>query len=554
MSQNLSEQYSISRFAGAGLLCLFVLLCATSSEVPAETIERITIERLPVFPDTTATPLAWPLRLANRLHRTTSERVIRNEILFSEGSAFDTLRLKESERLLRRRRIFESVDIKSAVSDSGRHVTIRTHDLWTLALILSFDKQADLTTATVGVEESNVLGSGNEIRWYQQLSTDQDGFLASIDIPRIGAGRSSASLFYTDMSDGESYSAFLGRRPETPFDRWGWRLSSFGIRGKQRFFVQGEESGASRFERASHSFSVGRYHGRKVRFGYGIGWAERKLEPKSDPVSYMWGVPPPPDFEPRRHGGPLLHASAMQRVFRESTNLDRYGTVEDLPVGWLLQVSLGPNIRHEDDPSRAFATQAALAAAAFPIRQVCTSFEAIGAAFVSHDRIASERMVYATGTIGWQPSPRILSVAQVSALAAADRPATSVAYLGTSTGLRGFPAREFEVRDYVMATFEQRFWSGIETLWTGIGADIFVNTALPSRSALSEAETWRTGVGFGLLFGVKKSLRPPLRIEIAWRTDKKADPTLTVSMQRSLQIIPSIFLPSPTFLFAEPAR
>ena len=84
-------------------------------------IDRVELERQTVFPETTGTPLPWLLRLANRLHHRTSAWVIRREILFREGMPLDTLRLQESERLLRDRGIFEAVRITRR-ADEGRNV------------------------------------------------------------------------------------------------------------------------------------------------------------------------------------------------------------------------------------------------------------------------------------------------------------------------------------------------------------------------------------------------------------------------------------------------
>ena len=542
------------RFTGASLFCLLAALCALPVAAQPESIERIRTARLPVFPETTATPLPWPMHLANSLHHTTRESVIRREILFRDGTPLDSLRLAESERLLRRRALFESVRVDTSPTDSGRVVTIRTQDLWTLSLILSYEKEADLTEAIVGIKESNFLGTGNEVHWVQLISTDQDGVQAGLALPRLGVGRASANLSYSDLSDVRSHAILLGRYPETPFDRWCWSLSQLGARGKQRFFVHGDEAGACRFEQESFSASIGRYTGRQLQTGLGIGWMERRLKPRGEPVSYVDALPPPPAFEARQHSGPLLHAAVMKRHFCELTNLDRYGVVEDLPVGWSTQITIGPNLRDEEDPERAFATQGTLAFAAFPLPRVCTSFEATGAAFFRHDRTLGERVLRGRGTIAWQPNSLVLSIAQVSARTGADQPPTSVGYLGAETGLRGFPSREFEVRDYLLATLEQRVWSGVEILWTGIGGNLFVNAALPSHAALGEAERWRTGIGLGLLLGLRKRLQPPLRFEIAWRTDRPDDPTLTVSMQTSLPVIPAILWPSPTFRFAETAQ
>lgn len=536
------------------LLIGLVLLISVITTAGADGIERITVTRHPVFPETTGTRLPWILRWANRLHRTTTERTIREEILLREGSALDTLRIRESERLLRRRGLFERAEIRATESDSGRTVAIRTQDLWTLSLILSFKKEADITEATAGIKESNLLGTGNELRWVQLFSTDQNGGLASIRIPRTIRTRASTYLFYSDFDDGQRFFGSFARLPETPFDRLAWEIRYQSFRGRQRFFESGEESGASRLHTESASAWFGHYPGRRLQFAYGLGWAEHTQDPRGTPVSTLAGIPPPPPFEERRHRGPLLFAGIRQRRFERGVNLDRYGTTEDIPIGYAIQLSAGPNLRFERDRSRAFATYGLLTAATKPHRHLGLSVQVLGEMFLTSRRAFGERSLFATASSRWQPSPRRLTVLQASLRTGADRPATSVSYLGTNSGLRGFPTREFETNDYTQITLEQRFWSGIELLWTGIGGNLFVDTALPSRDRLIDGTTWRTGWGFGLLLGLRKSLRRPIRVELAWRTDEGADPTLTISMNSALRIVPSIVLPSPTGRLARSVR
>jgi hypothetical protein len=529
---------------------------SAGGEPGGATVGAIEIERLPVFPDTTSKRLPWTLRLANRVHVRTRESVIRDEILFEEGMPLDTLRLRESERLLRRRGIFEAARVRRAgtTGAGGDSIRIRTQDLWTLAVLLSYEKQDRLKTFLFGIEESNVFGTGNEVRWTQVLSTDRDGLLAGLTIPRLAGTRAGAALSYVDLDDVRSRSAAIGHEPETMFDRWGYGLIGFRTRGEQRFYRRGEETGASPFREEAFGAHVGRFHGRGRLGGYGLGWVERTLEPRSEPRAERQGDPMPPAHVRRFHRGPILYLGAMGRRFVKTSNLDRYGTTEDLPLGWAAQVAAGPNLEHRYEPERAFHVRATMAGGMLPVRKVGAAAEVSATLFLRSRGGTGEWAVRAVGSLGWQPNRRTLSIAQIGGLVGGDRPATSVVNLGTGSGLRGFPAREFEAEDYLLTTFEQRFWSGYELLWTGFGANLFVDAALPSRSRFQSEDRWRTGWGFGVLLGLRKSLQRPIRIEVAWRTDRAADPTFAISTGTALRIVPSILLPSPTREFASPAR
>ncbi len=510
--------------------------------------------RQTVFPETTGVPLAWPLRLANRLHHRTCERVVRHEILFREGSLLDTLRLRESERLLRERNFFESVEISHRIEQDRNVVRVRTQDLWTLGIVLNYEKQADISSLNFGLRDTNFLGTGNSLYWSQTVSTDQDALHLAAVLPRLARTRAAASVLYSEQGDGIMRSAGLGRHHQTIFDRWGWGVGALDADGVQRFFRSGEEYGLSRFRREDLEGYLGRYSVRRVEYGFGAGWVVRTLSPTGDPETSGGSSIAPPAFEPRRHGGPLLFGGLMRRRFVAIRNVERYGTTEDIPLGWAVHISAGPNLRWKSDTSHAFAVRGLLSGSLFPVPHCGIAGEVAGAVFFRSDRTAGERHLRAVGSAGWRPTPRTLTFAQATLLLGADRPATTVYYFGTDAGLRGFPTREIEARDYLLATLEQRFWSGIEVLWVGLGGNLFIDSCLPASNGRLAGNPLRTGCGGGMLLGLRKSSQRPVRIEVAWRTDRRSSPTFSISTSTQLRLAPRVVLPQPTQLFAAPSR
>ena len=515
-------------------------------EGAAQTIQSLRIERIPVFPETTAALLPWYLRLANRLHHQTRDSVIRGEVLLHEGDAFDSLRVRESERLLRQRGIFESARITCAHADSGYAGTIRVQDLWTLGLILSYEKQADISSLTLGLRDSNFLGTGNSIRWLQTISTDQDAFHVSADFPRLRPGRALASLAYTDEEGSRGRFASIGRSIETEFDHWSWGAIALTTKGRQRFFHSGEETGSSPFRLQRYGIHLGRYRTARLQAGYGVGWITQRLAPRGNPRSSAPQFVPPPAIERIRIGAPLAFVGLMRRRFMKSTNLERYRAIEDSPLGWSASLVVAPNLRRTEDRAHALAVRSVLQGSALARPTLQVSGELAGLLFLRSSGRADERALRATTTLGWQPDAHALTIAQASVLAGADRPEAAVFYLGTDSGLRGFPTREFEAREYILGTLEQRFWSGVEILWTGLGGNLFVDVARPSLDGRMDDEHWRSGWGCGLLLGLRKSAQQPVRFEIAWRTDRAAPPVFSITSDSWLRIIPFVHLPSPT--------
>ncbi len=520
---------------------------ATQAALPDTTqIRKVAIVQLPVFPETTGTPLPWYLHLVNRLHRETRPSVIRQEILLREGALYDPLRASESERLLRDRGIFESVRVTSSQDGEGYVTTVRTQDLWTLAVNVTGQKQANLSSVTLDIRDTNVLGTGNGVRWEQTFSTDRRGTGASVEIPRIGSTRASFGAAYGQTDDSKSRFVAFSRPNETYFDRWCWDVAANDSRGDQRFYRSGVESGTSGYERERAVMAIGHYNGTLLQTGVGGGWIYERSSPRGTPASLVAGIPPPPAIDFTRLSGPLLYGGITQRRFVQTTNLERYGVVEDVPLGWVASVAGAANADPSRDPGHAVAIRPFLSGATIlGGKEWIASAEGIGLAYVRRSGKAGERVMSTSATIRWQPSPRALSIAQISLHAVADPPRADVFYLGTDTGLRGYPARALQAQEFMTATVEQHFWSGLEVLWTGLGFDLFADAARPTMTGGENDASWRIGVGGGILLGLRKSSQPPLRIELAWRRDRAGEkPTFSVTSDTWLRLIPQVSMPS----------
>lgn len=513
---------------------------------PPRTIQRVAVERLNVFPDSTDSEFSGLFRLANRLHMVTRPEVIRREILFREGDSLDAGRLRESERLLRGRGIFESAGIAVEEGDSGAVVKVRTQDLWSFSLILDMDIQADLSSVTIGMSDANLLGTGNLLGWTQVFSSDQDQFLARASVPRIPPTRAGAAGYYLDQEDARSWYAGIARRIETPYDRWIGGIEGSTTRGRRRTYIDGDEVGASPYRSESFTAHIGIGTPGVTQGTAGIGWAEKRISPRGEPESFVHGLAPPEPYRKARFGGPILFGGLMQRRFAIGRNLERYGNVEDLPVGWSLHLGLGANTRRDDDPDHAGWIGFSASAAALPRPSVGVGASVGGSWFVRDAGEIGERIVRASGSARWQPSMRHLTAAQVSGAVGVDRPRSTAVYLGTDNGPRGFPTRTFEARDYILATVEQRYWSGLEFLWIGLGANLFADAILPSADGRIDGETWKSGWGCGLLLGMIKSSQRPVRIEVAWRTDRQEAPTFSITTSSTLRLISWVGLPAPS--------
>lgn len=149
-------------------------------------VDTIIIDNRDIFDDEQAKS-NFLFGLANALHITTHKYVIRRELLFRQGELFDSLRVAETARNLRRRRLFTQVAIDT-VRDEGRlAAVVFTRDGWTTTPRISFSAASDGTlTLVLGLTDRNLLGTGNYGRAWYVKDVDRSGVILQTALDRLG--------------------------------------------------------------------------------------------------------------------------------------------------------------------------------------------------------------------------------------------------------------------------------------------------------------------------------------------------------------------------------
>jgi hypothetical protein len=110
--------------------------------------------------DTSKHPKGFLLNAGNTLHIKSQQIVIKNLLLFRTNKPYDSLLIKESERLIRSQSYVQEVNFRavpvSRKSDSV-DVYIRVQDLWSLVPGIQYSK----TSADFGFTDNNLAGLGN---------------------------------------------------------------------------------------------------------------------------------------------------------------------------------------------------------------------------------------------------------------------------------------------------------------------------------------------------------------------------------------------------------
>jgi hypothetical protein len=203
-------------FAGWAVATLFLALVApgvSAQEVAPEsaTIDTIIIERDNVFSEEEAAS-SGIFRFMNKIHITTQEFVIRDYLQFEAGEPFDSASVAESERQLRLKRLFRELTVDSVRLEDGRlAVMVHSQDGWSLKPKFKFSVASTGDwTGTFGINEINLLGTGNQVYAAYVKELDRDGLNASALFTRIFGWDFDAGGNYAGLSDGRNGNWLVG--------------------------------------------------------------------------------------------------------------------------------------------------------------------------------------------------------------------------------------------------------------------------------------------------------------------------------------------------------
>jgi hypothetical protein len=332
---------------------------ASGRSFPA--IATVKIERTDVFNLDDPDERHAPYILANKLHIETRERIIRRELLFTEGDPADPAVLYESERNLRRLKfLHDNTRIVTLPRDDGRvDVVVRTRDVWTTRPSVSVRREGNQTTGRFSFIEDNFMGFGKRLGASYRKDLDRDSGGLEYSDPRLLGTRWTLAATYFDRSDGMLYSADAGR----PF--YSLLTTQAGGGGGSHFSqittlqLDGEDAPGFR---QRHSDLTVRY-GRALRTGYDT---VRRLiyrfrleddrfdpEPGEDPLS-----PLPPiggsgyAALPDDHRFRVLEAEYQSSDvrFERASHLDRFDRFQDVNLGneWSVSLGVSPTFLGDD--------------------------------------------------------------------------------------------------------------------------------------------------------------------------------------------------------------
>ena len=504
-------------------------------EAEGARIGSIQIVRDPIFDTSNPKEDRWLYRAANRVHVTTREPIIAAQLLFAEGEPLSAQAIEESERVLRSRNYLFDVDIRPVrVTDGVVDILVTTRDNWTLFPQIGFQQGGGQSEYLLGVQESNLLGTGAELT----LSIEDDGDRESSQI--LYGNRNFVGTWwrfeagYRDSDDGDAQRLRLFRPFYSLDSRWSAGLDLTALEQEEPLFSFGDEVAEFRRDqldaRLWTGWSRGLVDGWAKRWMFGMAFDDNQFEEVIEPNRL---VVLPEDREIRYL---FVTYEAIEDRFVTATNFTRIAITEDVFVGTRYNATIGwfGNLTGADRDG-AIVDLFAAASAGDPTRSLL-SWRGRAAGRIEGGDLRNGRFELAASYVRRQ-SERASWYAAIESTIAHEADLDRPVQLGGLTGLRGYDRAYANGDARALFTLEQRYitnWYPFRLF--RIGAAAFIDVGRVWGDDITGVSDSRVlaNVGLGLrLMSTRAASNRMVHIDFAvpLRRDDTVDDSLQVSIQ-----------------------
>ena len=464
-------------------------------------------------------------RVANRLHITTRQSTVEDQLLFKSGDLYQPGLLEESARILRDTRYLRDAQIRPvAFHDGVVDIEVTTQDVWTFNPGISFGRKGGENSAGFELEELNFLGTGTQLGIGFKSDVDRDSKFIQYRDRQLGSSWWSLSTEYSDNSDGRLGELSL----EHPFyalgSRWAGGVSLLDDQRTDSRYDLGEIVD----QYATHEKFSTIYWGRSD--GLVDGWARRLsvgLTYEDHAFDVVPGAPAAPALLPadRTLVYPWIGAEWVQDSFRTARNRDQIEKTEDYSLGWHARAQVG-YASSSFGSDRNAVMLAGNVSKGLEMSEHQSLFFGVDASGRIEEGAVAGGLLTADARYYFRQSPRRVLFLNLSATAGTNVDADQQILLGGDNGLRGYPLRYQSGEGRWLFTAEQRLFSNWYPFQMfNVGGAVFYDMGAtwgqdplgtPSQGLLRD-------VGFGLRFGNSRSaLGNVLHFDIAYPLDGDA--------------------------------
>ena len=460
-------------------------------------------------------------RLGNRLHVTTRQSTIEDQLLFKTGDPYRPALLEESARILRDTRYLRDAVIRPvAFHDGVVDVEVTTQDVWTFNPGISFGRKGGANTGGVELEELNFLGTGTQMGIGFVRGVDRDSKYIKYRDRQVGSSWWDLGTTYSDNSDGR-LAAFGLEHPFYSLDsRWAAGVQLLDDQRTDSRYDLGEV--VDQF--ATHEKHATIYWGRSG--GLRNDWV-RRVTAGFSVDDFAFGAAPDlgaPTLLPgdRRLAYPWIGVEWVEDAYFTARNRDQIEKTEDYSLGWRIRAQLGYAATALGSDRDAMIMSGGLSKGLSLSERQSLNFLLDTSARLEDGNIAGG-LFSAESRYYFRQSPRRTLVLDLSATAGSNLDADQQILLGGDNGLRGYPLRYQTGEGRWLFTAEQRWftnWYPFQLF--NVGAAVFYDMgATWGRDPLgTPSQGLLRDVGFGLRLGSARSaLGNVLHIDVAYPLD-----------------------------------
>jgi hypothetical protein len=288
--------------------------------------------------------------IGNGLHVKTQAIAIRNFLLIRENEPFNSFYVKESERLIRIQKFVHDVSfyvVSPGVKSDSVDIFIRELDNWSI----SGEAVFSTSQMKIGISDNNFLGFGHEFQdvFSRNISTGISAFRTNYFIPNIKTTYINSNLHYEVDGYGNMIRSLAIDRPfYSPYAKWAGGISfatqvkrdslegvspiyiPLNLKFKTQDFWAGKAirifKDSTEEELATNLILSARY----LRIRY-----LQKPTDINDPLQIYSNQ----DFF-------LAAIGISTRKYVQDKYLFKYGTIEDVPVGQVIELTGGYQLRN----------------------------------------------------------------------------------------------------------------------------------------------------------------------------------------------------------------
>jgi len=438
-------------------------------------------------------------RLANRLHIVTKDKVIRKQLLFQSGDAYSPRLVGESERIMRDNRYLYDAEITATrLEDGVVDLTVATRDVWSLGPDLSASRSGGENRTQIGLEETNLLGSGQTVRFNHEKDVDRTSDTFEFYDKHLGRSWVSTFLRISDNSDGKSNMLSLIRPFYALDSRWSAGTWAIDDDRRSALYVAGEE--AAEYQQARRNFSLfggwskGLQKGRAKRWTAGITHDENTFSTVQDP-SLPALIP-----ENRKLVYAFTGFEIVEDEFETAKNHDQIGRTEDFMMGLHLSALLGWSDTSLGADRDALIYRGNVSRGFGSLDKKALLLSALLSGRLESGHAKNSKVGLSANYYRKQSSKRLF-FATLAATHGHELDLDNPVQIGGDSGLRGYPLRYQNGDSKLLLTVEQRYF----TDWypfrlARIGGAVFadIGRVWGQNPVGAESRDWLTDVGFGL--------------------------------------------------------